>query len=100
MTPKRYWIYILCSQKNGTLYIGVTSDLARQIYEHQQGLVEGFTKLYNVKTLVYVEEHPTMNSAKSKENLLKSWKRLWKIQLIENENPEWKDISHLFLEGF
>ena len=99
MNKKRYWIYILCSQKNGTLYIGVTSDLSRRIYEHKQGLISGFTKLYEVKTLVYVEEHQTMGHAKNREDPLKNWKRLWKIQLIEDENPEWKDISNLFLEG-
>jgi len=99
MTQKRHWVYILCSQKNGTLYIGVTSDLTRRVYEHQQGLIAGFTKLHEVKTLVCVEEHATMNHSRCRENLLKNWKRLWKIQLIENENPEWKDISHLFLDG-
>jgi len=99
MNLKRYWLYILCSKRNGTLYIGVTSDLVRRIYEHQQGLIVGFSQQYEVKILVHVEEHSTMYHAKSRENLLKNWKRLWKIQLIEDENPEWNDISHLFLEG-
>ncbi len=96
---KRSWIYILCSAQNGTLYIGVTSDLARRIYEHKQSLIPGFTQLHNLKTLVYVEEYPTINHALQREKTLKKWNRLWKIKLIEERNPEWKDLSHLFLEG-
>jgi putative endonuclease len=96
---KRSWIYILCSAQNGTLYIGVTSNLARRIYEHRQGLVPGFTKLHNLTTLIYIEEHPTISHAIAREKILKKWNRAWKIKLIEDYNSDWKDISHLFLEG-
>ncbi|MCX5923937.1 MAG: GIY-YIG nuclease family protein [Candidatus Dependentiae bacterium] len=96
---KRNWLYILCSKRNGTLYIGVTSNLSRRIYEHQQNLMIGFTKRYDIKTLVYTEEHATMPHAIAREKKLKHWGRLQKIKLIEENNPEWKDLSHLLLEG-
>ncbi|HSW75881.1 MAG TPA: GIY-YIG nuclease family protein [Candidatus Saccharimonadales bacterium] len=90
---------MLCSKRNGTLYIGVTSDLSRRIYEHQQNLIVGFTKKYGIKTLVYIEEHATMPQAITREKKLKHWSRLQKIELIENNNPNWNDLSHLLLEG-
>jgi putative endonuclease len=85
-------VYILASQKNGTLYIGVTSDLIKRIYEHKMRLEEGFTKKYAVHRLVYFEIHDGMESAIMREKQLKKWKRQWKINLIEKENPEWNDL--------
>ncbi len=85
-------VYILASRRNGTLYIGVTSDLHQRMAEHKQGLIEGFTKKYGVKLLVYYETHPTMDAAIRREKQLKEWRRLWKIRLIESMNPEWVDL--------
>lgn len=85
-------VYILASRRNGTLYIGVTSDLHQRMAEHKQGLIEGFTKTYGVKLLVYYETHPTMDAAIVREKQLKEWRRLWKIRLIESMNPEWIDL--------
>ncbi|MFA4982482.1 MAG: GIY-YIG nuclease family protein [Candidatus Omnitrophota bacterium] len=89
---KSYYVYILASKKNGTLYIGVTNDLVRRVYEHKQGLVEGFTKKYNVKQLVFFEETNDVESAITREKQMKKWNRQWKIELIEKSNPEWKDL--------
>ena len=85
-------IYILASRRNGTLYIGVTSDLAQRVSLHSQDLIEGFTKKYRVHRLVYYEMHPTMDAAILREKQLKEWRRLWKIRLIESMNPEWVDL--------
>ncbi|WP_457097586.1 GIY-YIG nuclease family protein [Lysobacter sp. P5_B9] len=85
-------VYILASQRNGTLYIGVTSDLVKRVYEHKTDAVEGFTRKYGVHTLVWYEQHPTMTSAIEREKALKEWKRTWKLKLIENSNPEWRDL--------
>ena len=85
-------VYILCSRHHGTLYIGVTSDLVKRVWEHRSGFVEGFTKRYNVHRLVWFETHETMESAICREKALKEWKRLWKIQLIEEANPSWRDL--------
>jgi putative endonuclease len=85
-------VYILASRRNGTLYIGVTSDLHQRMAEHKQGLIEGFTKKYGVKLLVYYETHPTMDAAIRREKQIKEWRRLWKIRLIEGMNPEWIDL--------
>lgn len=89
---KQYYVYILASKKNGTLYIGVTNNLARRVYEHKEGLIEGFTKKYNVKRLVYYEITYDINEAIKREKALKKWLRKWKIELIEKMNPEWKDL--------
>ena len=89
----RHYVYILSSQKRGTLYIGVTNDLARRIYEHQNNLIPGFTSQYLVHNLVYVEEYDLMVNAIAREKTLKKWNRDWKIKLIEDQNPEWKDLS-------
>lgn len=86
-------MYILASQRNGTLYIGVTNDLIRRVYEHKNGLVEGFTKKYNVKNLIYYEATTDVNGALQREKQLKKWNRKWKLDLIESENPNWKDLS-------
>lgn len=85
-------VYILASRRNGTLYIGVTSDLAQRISLHKQSLIEGFTKKYGVQRLVYYETHPTMDVAIRREKQLREWRRLWKIRLIESMNPEWVDL--------
>lgn len=89
---KNYYVYILASKKNGTLYTGVTSNLIKRMYEHKEGLVEGFTKDYNVKNLVYFEETSDVNEAITREKRIKKWKRDWKIQLIEKRNPQWEDL--------
>lgn len=85
-------VYILASKRNGTLYIGVTSDLIKRIWEHKNKLVEGFTKKYHVHQLVYFEQHQDMLSAITREKQLKKWNRAWKIALIEKDNPDWCDL--------
>lgn len=89
---KSYYVYILASKKNGTLYIGVTSDLIKRVYQHKQHLIEGFTQKHKVNTLVYFEETNDIKSAIQREKHLKKWNRAWKIRLIEEENPQWKDL--------
>ncbi len=89
---KTYYIYILASGRNGTLYIGVTSDLARRVWEHKQKFVEGFTKKYDVNRLVYFEICGDPYTAVSREKRLKKYNRKWKLDLIETMNPEWKDF--------
>jgi putative endonuclease len=84
-------VYILASKRNGTLYIGVTSDLIKRVWEHKNDFVESFTKRYGVHTLVWYEAHETMESAITREKALKYWKRAWKIELIEAANPDWLD---------
>ena len=83
---------MLASKKNGTLYIGITSDLTRRLYEHRNNLVDGFTKRYNIHTLVYYEMTGDVNSALLRERQLKKWRRKWKIALIEKSNPQWRDL--------
>jgi len=90
---KLYFVYIMASKKNGTLYIGVTSDLAKRVDEHKKDLVGGFTKKYEVHRLVYYETARDSYSALSREKVLKKWNRAWKIRLIEKTNPGWKDLS-------
>ena len=85
-------VYIMASQKNGTLYIGVTSDLVKRVWQHKQGLAEGFTKKYAVKTLVWYEQHDNMESAISREKAMKKWNRQWKVSLIEKANSDWRDL--------
>ena len=84
-------VYILASRRNGTLYVGVTSNLRARIWQHQNDIVEGFTKRYGVHHLVWYEMHPTMESAIGREKAIKAWKRCWKMQLIESVNPDWHD---------
>jgi len=86
-------VYILASKRNGTLYIGVTSDLDRRLMEHRAGSVPGFTKKYNVKQLVYHESDRSMSVMIAREKQLKHWNRAWKIRLIEEHNPEWRDLA-------
>jgi putative endonuclease len=87
-----YFVYILASRRNGTLYIGVTGELARRAYEHKEGILEGFTKRYGVKLLVYYETYDDIRNAIQREKNLKKWPRAWKIALIEKNNPEWRDL--------
>ena len=88
----QYYVYILASKKNGTLYIGVTRDLVKRCYEHKHDLVEGFTKKYQVHTLVYYETHDSAIEAIVREKQIKKWNRNWKIRLIEEMNPDWRDL--------
>ena len=90
---KYYYVYILASKRDGTLYIGVTNDLLRRVHEHKNSLIDGFTKKYKVKDLVYFEQTTDIESAIAREKCIKKWNRLWKRRLIEKENPEWKDLS-------
>lgn len=86
-------VYILASQRNGTLYTGVTSELPRRIWEHKNGATEGFTKRYGVHVPVYFELHSDMPAAITREKQIKKWNRAWKIRLIETTNPEWHDVE-------
>ncbi len=85
-------VYIMASKKNGTLYVGVTSNLVKRIWEHKNNMVEGFTKRYGVHQLVWYELHASMESALAREKRLKDWKRAWKLELIEKNNPDWQDL--------
>lgn len=85
-------VYILASQRNGTLYIGVTANLVKRIWEHRNEVVDGFTRKYGVHLLVYYEQHSTMESAITREKQLKKWNRAWKVRLIEEGNPDWLDL--------
>jgi len=85
---KKFYVYILCSKRNGTLYTGVTSDIVKRVYEHKYGLVEGFTKKYNIHHLVWYESHESAESVIVREKQIKKWKRAWKLKIIEKENPQ------------
>jgi len=89
---KYYFVYMLASKRNGTLYIGVTNDLERRIYEHKDNLFPGFTQRYGVHLLVYYEMVEDINDAITREKQLKKWNRAWKIRLIEKHNPKWEDL--------
>jgi putative endonuclease len=91
--PKQPAVYILASKRNGTLYIGVTSELAQRVWQHQHDEAEGFTQKYGVHRLVYYELHATMLDALQREKQLKHWDRAWKLALIEKDNPHWQDLS-------
>ena len=92
MQGREYYLYILANKRNGTLYVGVTNNLLRRIYEHKNDLVEGFTKKYAVKNLVHYEAYKNINDAITREKQIKKWLREWKIKLIEESNPTWKDL--------
>ena len=87
-----FFVYILASRRNGTLYVGMTDDLARRIGEHREGRLPGFTRDYDVKTLVWSEPHETRDSAFMRERQIKKWRRAWKLRLIEETNPDWLDL--------
>jgi putative endonuclease len=90
-------VYMLASQRNGTLYVGVTSDLIKRVWQHKNDLAVRFSSRHDAHTLVWYERHETMESAILREKLLKGWKRAWKVRLIENENPEWLDLYSTLL---
>lgn len=92
MFNNAYCVYILSSQKNGTLYIGITNNIAKRVWEHKNQKVDGFTKKYEVHHLVYYEIYDNPESAIAREKQLKKWNRKWKIELIQEKNPEWKDL--------
>jgi putative endonuclease len=92
MLERRPCVYILASRRNGTLYVGVTSDLARRIEGHRSGAVPGFTRKYGVHMLVFAEFHDSMESAMLRERQIKKWRRGWKLELIERDNPQWRDL--------
>ena len=89
---KDYYVYMMASKRNGTLYTGITSDLVRRVYEHRTGAVEGFTKRYGVKMLVWYETTQDVNSAIAREKNIQAWKRQWKLELIEKTNLQWNDL--------
>jgi putative endonuclease len=89
---KAYYVYILASARYGTLYVGVTSDIVKRVWEHREGLVEGFTRHYNVKRLVWFETHDDVTAAITRERQIKKWNRAWKIDLIQDSNPHWRDL--------
>ncbi|HEX4535015.1 MAG TPA: GIY-YIG nuclease family protein [Rhizomicrobium sp.] len=90
---KTYYVYILASKRNGTLYIGMTNDIVRRVWEHREGLVEGFTKKHSVKRLVYFEMFEDVHAAIHRETRLKKYKREWKLNLIQEKNVEWRDLA-------
>ncbi len=94
---RSYWLYILCSNKNGTLYIGITNNLIRRIYEHKNKLIPGFTSKYKINKLVYIEEFLSIEEAIQCEKYIKKWNRKWKLELIESKNPDWKDLYETIL---
>ena len=94
-----HYVYILASKRNGTLYIGVTNDLMRRVYEHKNNFVKGFTRKYGVHTLVYFEQCDSFDSALSREKQIKEWKGKWKLELIEKVNPLWQDLYQELIAG-
>ncbi len=93
MEEKQYYVYILASKKYGTLYTGVTSNLVQRVWQHKEGLAEGFTKKYHVHHLVYYETHTDVYEAITREKRIKKWNRQWKINLIEQNNSQWLDLA-------
>jgi putative endonuclease len=98
-TLKQPCVYILASERNGTLYIGVTSNLLQRVWQHKEGLADGFSKKHRTKLLVWYELHQTMESAISREKTLKRWRRSWKLELIEKHNSDWVDLYQDLLFG-
>jgi putative endonuclease len=98
MDPKSYFVYILASKRNGTLYIGMAGNLLKRVDQHKNNLVEGFTAKYGVHQLVYYERYYSVNDAINREKQLKKWNRQWKIELIEKENPQWLDLFDELVE--
>jgi len=95
---KRFFVYILASERNGTLYTGVTSDLVRRVWQHKEKIQEGFTSRYNVVQLVYYQEFGTAYDAITKEKQIKKWNRSWKMRLIEEQNPKWLDLYETIVQ--
>lgn len=96
---KTGYVYIMASSRNGTLYIGMTSDLMKRVWEHRNGIVRGFTRKYGCKTLVWYEAHEDLEQARWRELQIKKWKRAWKLSEIEQLNPDWQDLYPTLLEG-
>jgi len=94
---KKGFVYIMSNKQDGVLYIGVTSDIVKRVYEHKNGFVDGFTKQYNLKTLVYYEVYDEIEEAIKREKQLKNWHRDWKIELINKQNPHWEDLYESIL---
>jgi putative endonuclease len=92
MSDKAFCVHVLASKRNGTLYVGVTSDLVKRIWQHKNDVEEGFTKKYRVHTLVWFEQHGNSESALTREKQIKEWQRKWKLELIESSNPTWRDL--------
>lgn len=92
LMSKQPCVYLLASKRNGTLYVGVTSDLVKRVWEHKNHVVDGFTKQHGVDQMVWFEVHETMESAIQREKAIKEWQRAWKLKLIEEFNPSWKDL--------
>ena len=90
---KQFYVYIMANKRNGTIYVGVTNSLSRRVYEHREGFVEGFTKRYGLKMLVYYEVFDSVTTAIQRETNIKHWLRRWKLELIEKLNPQWKDLA-------
>jgi putative endonuclease len=90
---KQYFVYILSNKRNGAMYVGITNNLERRVYEHKNKLSDGFTKKYGLDKLVYFEETSDVRDALEREKQLKHWKRKWKMDLIEKDNPEWEDLT-------
>ena len=98
---KTYYVYVLANKRNGTLYVGVTNNLVRRVYEHKNDIIKGFTTKYGVHMLVHYEQCDSVESAIQREKRLKVWHRKWKIRLIEETNPEWKDLyNEIINSGF
>lgn len=95
MNEKRFWVYILADEPYGTLYVGVTNDLARRAHEHREGLIKGHAKKHGIKMLVWYAEFPTALEAIAYEKKIKKWKRLWKIELVKKFNPKWLDLYEM-----
>jgi putative endonuclease len=94
-----YYVYILASQRNGTLYVGVTNDLVRRIFEHRNDMVPGFTRKYGIHRLVWFDSTPDVRTAIAREKQIKKWRRAWKLDLIERSNPDWADLYDGLSEG-
>jgi putative endonuclease len=93
------FVYIMASQRNGTLYVGVTSNLPKRVYEHREGVIDGFTKKYRVKMLVWYEVHDSIQAAIAREKAIKKWNRAWKVREIEAFNPDWRDLFEDIASG-
>ena len=91
---KQFYVYILASKRNGTLYTGVTSDLVKRVWQHKEDIIDGFTRKYAVKMLVYYEVFCDAESAITREKQINKWQRIWKLRIIEDKNPLWKDLFH------
>jgi len=89
---KQFYVYLLTNKRNGTLYVGITSNLVQRVWQHKNNITKGFTEKYNISYLVYFEIHSSAENAISREKQIKKWKRAWKIKLIEEDNPQWIDL--------